>query len=89
MKADPNGTVEASTHSAHMTRLLDGLATDQQLNMNYLIATWDDRINATAKDVIKFDLKLIKDLGTGDALLAAAAGIGKEQGKKQSGDKCP
>lgn len=37
MKANPQGTTEASTHLAHMTRLLDDLSQDQQLTMNYLL----------------------------------------------------
>lgn len=71
-----------------MTRLLYGLATDHQLDMNYFITTWYDRSKATATDVFKVGLKLIKDLGNGEGLLQVAAGIGKIQRKKQGGDKC-
>lgn len=42
MKADPQGTTEAYTNYAHMTRLLDGLSDDQHVNMNYLLSSWED-----------------------------------------------
>lgn len=37
MKPDPQGTTEASTRPAQMTRLLDGLSPEQQLIMNFLM----------------------------------------------------
>lgn len=38
MKADPQGITEASTHPAHMTRMLDGQTDDKQITMNYLMS---------------------------------------------------
>ena len=87
MKSDPMGSAEASTHSAHMNRLLDGLNTDQKLAMNYLLSTWEDRSTATAKDVFKVGLKLVNDLGSNNGLLAGAACFGKDG--KQKNEKCP
>lgn len=56
MKADPQGATEASIQPAHLTRLLDGLSTDQQLNIKYIMSSWNDRSRATAKDVFKVEL---------------------------------
>lgn len=42
------------------------------------------------KGLFKVGLKLIKDLGNGDGILAAASALGKNQGKqKPNYEKCP
>lgn len=43
MKADPQGTTEASIHPAHMSRLSYGLSDDQKITMNYLMSCWEYR----------------------------------------------
>lgn len=37
VKAEPQGITEASTHPAHMTRLLGQLPSEQQLTMDYFM----------------------------------------------------
>lgn len=90
MRADPQASEDASTHKAHMDRLLDGLASEQKLTMNYLISTREERRKETAIDVFKVGLKFINDLGTADSVIAAAAMAGAKQGKYKTGEyKCP
>lgn len=90
MKADPMENAEASTYAAHMNRLLDGLASKQKLAMNYLFYTWKDRSKASAKNVYKVGLKLVKYLSNEGKILAATANPRKNQSKqKSSNDKCP
>lgn len=87
IKSDPQGTTEATTHNAHINRLLDGLAAEKQLALNYLMTTWEDYSKTSAKDVFKVRLKLIKKLGTGDSILAAGGTIDQKQGLNKEGDK--
>lgn len=73
-----------------MVRLLDGLAVDQKLTMNYLMRTWEDHPRASAIDVFKVGPKLTNDLGTKGPVLSAASVTGEKQGKSKTGeDKCP
>lgn len=75
MKADPMSSAKASTHPAHMDRLLDGITVDQKLSMNYLCSTWEYRSKATSKDVFKVGLKLTNDLGTKNGILGAKTAV--------------
>lgn len=84
MRADPMRSTEASTHAAHMNRLLVGLSAEQKLSVNSLFSTWEDRSKATAKDVLKIGLKISNYLSTSDGILAAAAALGNNQGKSRS-----
>lgn len=70
-----------------MTRLLDGLTDDQQLAVNYLRSTWEDRSKYSAKDVFKERLKLKKDLGKSVSVPGAATSSGKQQVNKPNEDK--
>lgn len=88
MKADPQGTTEASTHVAHMFRLLEELSEYQQLTMSYLMSCWDDRSKAAGKNLFQVELKLSKDLENQASVLEAAPVSNKQHGKKSSTDKC-
>lgn len=57
MKADTHASTEASTYAAHMNRLLDGLSTEQQRTINYLMSTWEDRRKASVKEMFRVWLK--------------------------------
>lgn len=64
-----------------MSRLLGGLSDDQQMTMNYLMSCWEDRSNASAKDVFKVGLKLNKYFGK-QVTVFGAGSISNKKTKK-------
>lgn len=86
MKADPQIPTEESTHHAHMTRLLNDLRSEQQINMTYIMSCREDRSKESEKDVFKVGLKLAQDLGNSSSILRAAAVSCINKAKSKNGD---
>lgn len=57
--------------------------------MNHQCFTWEDRIIATAKHVLKVGLKLSNDLSTRNEILVASEAVGRNHNKQKGNtEKC-
>lgn len=88
MKAYSQETTKATTHPAHMSRLLDDLSDYQQTTMSYLMSFWEDRGKASAKNVLKVGFNRNKDLGKTWSVLGTKAVSCRQSKVKSSNDKC-